>query len=169
MEAADLLLDRGAKINKGDAFGVTPLMRACCAGRANVVSLLLARGADPTEVSGASWTALIEAAYGAERPGSDHVAVIRMLLDDGRILVDDRTEAGATALAWACSHGHTERVRVLLVEGRAHHRLADCRGIKPWILARFAGHEDCVRLIDVSRQRESMQLARNSAVALTMT
>lgn len=154
-EAAQLLLDRGAVIDKGNAFEVTSLMLACCAGRAEVVSLLLARGADPTLPSSASWTALIEAAAGLERPGSDHVAVLRLLLQDGRVAVNARTHTGATALSWACCRGHADRAHVLLVEGAADHRVADEDQRTPMQAARQESQKECVRLLQVSGHPDS--------------
>lgn len=47
------------------------------------------------------------------------MAVIRLLLEDGRVPVDARTGHGYTALWMACLGGHTDRARVLLLEGHA--------------------------------------------------
>lgn len=53
---AAMLLDAGAKIDeRDDILKSTPLGWACRWGRANLVSLLLARGADPIEANAEPW------------------------------------------------------------------------------------------------------------------
>jgi ankyrin repeat protein len=149
MEAACFLLDRGADINSRNDYVQTPLMYACMAGRVEVVRLLLARGADPTLRDKQFMTALMSASKGAELSGSDHVAVIRLLLEDGRVEVDARYVDGWTALIIACAHRHTERARVLLLEGRADHSIANDKGVTPMANARQAYHHETVRLLEV--------------------
>lgn len=87
-------MDRGAGVNAGDFRGATPLMRACHSGQADVVALLLERGADPTLRDSAAWSALTYSSNGYECVGSDHVAVIRLLLRDGRVPIDARDTTG---------------------------------------------------------------------------
>lgn len=152
VEAAQLLLDRAAGTDKGDRSGWTPLMWACEQGYVEVVSLLLARGADPSVRSGGRTTALTAAALGRRPPGSDHVAVLQLLLKDGRAPVDARDGDGWTALYWACENGYTERARVLLVEGGADHTITANNGVTPMGAAERKGHDDCVRLIEVRGQ-----------------
>lgn len=128
LEAAQLLLLRGADLRCKDSNGCTPLLLACQAGRSAVVSVLLARGADPADGDAERRAALVHACLGAELPGSDHVAVVRLLLTHAQVSVDARDRAGRTALWWACYEGHGERVRVLLREGRADHTIVSRRG-----------------------------------------
>ena len=148
-EAAGYLLDRGATIDKKNACGETPLMLACSAGRVEVVRLLLARRADPTSHDRDLWTALMYALSGREHPGSGHEAVIRLLLEDGRVPVDARDSDGRTALMITCFHGHTERARVLLLEGLADPSIADNYGVTPMARAGRANHHETVRLLEV--------------------
>lgn len=145
--AARLLLDRGANMYTRDEYRFTPLMRACHAGRAEIVSLLLARGASPMAYTALGVTALMLAADGDEKPDSDHVAVIRLLLKDGRLPVDARQHTGATALWLACNKGRVERARVLLVDG-----LADPAGSGYSSTTATSGrrrHQSCARLLEV--------------------
>lgn len=124
-----------------------------------MVHLLLSRGADPTQRGRHQRTPLMNAAIGGYVPGSDHVAVIRMLIRDGRVPVNARdcddgprwhhampVDHGRTALWWACRRGWTERARVLLMKGGADHTIADSRGRTP----RKAALEPCGRLMQVS-------------------
>lgn len=149
VEAVRLLLDRGGGIDVRDNDGATPLMLACGSGRAEVVALLLARGADPTLRNNRPCAVLMEASRGRQYPGSDHVAVIRLLLEDGRVPVDARDYSGHTALLWACEALYTERARVLLVEGRADHTITNRWGVTPMAAALRRGHQGCVQLLQV--------------------
>lgn len=141
LEAVRFLLDRGANIASTAAStpsqASTPLLVACAAGMAEVVSLLLARGADPAYRMPGRLTALMAASVmEAEHPGADYIAVIRMLLKDGRALVNARDRFGRTALSWACAwNNHVDRAQVLLLEGNADHTIADESGLTPMDLA----------------------------------
>lgn len=156
VEAARFLLDRGAEIDSRDILGLTPIMRASYVGRLELVSMLIARGADPALDCIYLRTALMHASRGVERPNSDHVAVIRLLLQDGRVAVDARDKDGETALWTACRWGHAEWARVLLVEGRADHTIVNHLGKTPMAVARRRGHHDCVQLLQVRRRREGV-------------
>lgn len=127
-EAARFLLDRGAEVNGVASVGegATPLILASRAGWADIVSLLLERGADPTRWSLAEWTALGCAVVSDDdRLGSDHDAVVRLLVRDGRVGADEWRMDGRTALEWACYKGYMERARLLMHEGGADRGLID--------------------------------------------
>lgn len=142
-----LLLERGADVSKRDGHGFTPLLWACCCGRAEVVSLLLEHAADPCVCTSRRSTALILASYGNHQPGSDHVTVIRMLL--GRVPVDARDMYGCTALWGACYYGHTDRARVILLEGLADPTIGRSSADTPMDAAWRERRQDCVRLLQV--------------------
>ncbi|KAL1515862.1 hypothetical protein AB1Y20_002477 [Prymnesium parvum] len=48
VDVARMLLERGADVNQGDVFGMTPLMTACLARNERMVKLFLSYGADKT-------------------------------------------------------------------------------------------------------------------------
>lgn len=149
LEAACLLLDRGAAIDARDGYGRTPLMWACVAGYAQLVSLLIARGADAAVTTSEGSTMLILASYGLQWPGSDYVEVIRLLLRDGRVPIDAGDQEGCTALWHACLMGYTERARVLLLEGRADRTVASDEGETPMAVAQRKGSRGCIKLLEV--------------------
>lgn len=154
-EAAGLLLDRGAATDKFDNLGRTPLLAACELGRVEVVSMLLARGLDPSVRSRGRWTALMYASSDVVRAVPGHLAVLRLLLEDGRVPVDARDRFGRTALYIACENGRTERARVLLMEGRADHTIGTSDGLTPMAVAQLWQRHECVRLLQVIGQRQA--------------
>lgn len=162
MEVAELLLDRGAFVNvkdlPGESRSMTPLMHACEAGSPEMVALLLSRGADPSLCNGLRWTALAHACFRNKVAEARYVAIIRLLIQDGRVPVDTRCTRGRTALWHACDIGHVERARVLLLEGGADHtirgdywKLGHCWKWTAKSAASDKGHTDCVQLLEVSQ------------------
>ena len=128
-----LLLDRGADANTQQFRGQTALMWAAAEGHADVVKLLLARGADPALSSAAStkherrppggMTALLF----ASRQGKLDAA--RALLDGGA----DIDQAGAdntSPLLIAVVNGHYD-LASLLIERGANPNVADANGRTP--------------------------------------
>lgn len=155
LEAARLLIDRGADIEARDIGETSILEGACESGFVEIVSLLLDRGADPLRPSAHLSTPVEYATMGTGSPGSDHIALLRLLLKDGRLPVDARGEGGTTALLLSCFGGYADRARVLLLEGRADHTLADDHGRTPMLWAQERGNEECVRLLQVSERGQN--------------
>jgi ankyrin repeat protein len=81
------MLSCGFDPNQGDHDGVTPLHRAAMGGWPDAVRVLLAHGADVHALDGMfAATPLIWAVEGRTEhaePGTDHVAVARLLVDAG--------------------------------------------------------------------------------------
>jgi ankyrin repeat protein/mono/diheme cytochrome c family protein len=136
-EMTRLLLDKGANPNRATRGGVTPILFT---RDAEVVSLLVARGADVKARSKVGETALMDAAArgdlaaakillerGDDVNAVDHrgytplilaaqydrdaVGLIRLLLDRGADIT--ATAEGETALSWAARRGETEVTRML--------------------------------------------------------
>lgn len=118
IEAARLLLDRGADVSNHAGDYGTPLILACGIGCVELVCLLLDRAADPSARGNRGETPLIAAASTnlCDYPAHDHLAVVRRLLQDERVVVEARDSRG-TALWWTCLVGEWERARVLLQAG----------------------------------------------------
>ncbi|GGU20429.1 ankyrin repeat domain-containing protein [Streptomyces lavendofoliae] len=111
-DAVVRLLRAGVPAGTADAEGVTALYTAAVNGRAGIVRLLLAAGADPGRASGEGAGEL--PLCGAACHG--HTAVVRALLAAGAE-VDRREEFGFTALGWAVRQGFADTAEALLEYG----------------------------------------------------
>lgn len=152
MEAVRLLLDGGASIDPKDLLGITPLMDACEAGCLEVAVLLLSRGANPALCSCLRWTALTFAAMAGGGAESSYVAMVQILIRDGRVPINAQDFQGCTALWHACDSGKADTARVLLLEGGADHTIrGGLNALTPKSAASKKGHRDCSRLLDVSQ------------------
>lgn len=90
--------------------GMTPLMKACCEGLAEMVDRLIAAGAHLDARNADGNTALWLACVG------DHLDILDRLADAG-IDIDSRNDNGATALMYAASAGKAPVVEKLLARG----------------------------------------------------
>lgn len=94
-----LLDEKGADVNARWAGGRTALMFARCP---DIISALLARGADPTLTEDKGWTSLIA------QVSTGHANAVARLLEEPRVraTIDMQHNTGWTALHCACSlHG----------------------------------------------------------------
>jgi ankyrin repeat protein len=139
-----LLLARGADIHAPNDVGDTALHLAAENGNEEVVSILLGSGADVFKRGEARLIPLISAS------SSGHMAVVQLLLRYmGGCALDERSQAGRTALWWAYLHGHVDVGRALLIAG-ADHPITDDDGTTPQQNARRHRHFLVVALIEVS-------------------
>jgi len=107
----DEVLDEGLSVNRANKAGDTALMWASKKDEnLEMVSYLLARGADTDKQNNDGFTALICAAF----KGS--VEVAQLLLERGANM-ELADKDGWTALMWAAIKGHSEVVRLLLQRG----------------------------------------------------
>ena len=112
IDAARVLLDKGANISFADGKGRTPLYAACWGGDADmrphvdVARLLLERGADVNQAENDGTTALYLACQ------NGHVDMVRLLLEHGAAF--DRADmSGTTPLSIAKRHGHLAVVELI--------------------------------------------------------
>lgn len=119
MPMMELLVSRGADVNRANALGERALMHAAWRGHADAVKWLVARGArinsDPMR-----WSALHYAAF------AGHGKVAILLLDLGAD-IDARSTNGSSPLMMAVYEGHEQLVRQLLARG-ADRSLKNDRG-----------------------------------------
>jgi hypothetical protein len=144
--ALERLLALGFALDARDAQGCTALLRASGGGHAEIVALLLARGADATLVAhtGAS---CLSAAVSARRE-----ACARLLLEQG-VPADQPLPGGSTPLMVAAALGLPAIARVLLEHG-ADPKAVDQQGNGVLhAAAQFAFHHG-----DPERARELLRL-----------
>ena len=109
VDAARLLLDKGAEVDRAEKDGRTPLYIACKKGHVNAAQLLLDRGAEVDRVVN-GLTPLFAA---CER---GRVDAARLLLDKGAE-VDRADNYGRTLLSIVCYNGNVNTARLLLDRG----------------------------------------------------
>jgi hypothetical protein len=121
--AARLLLDRGAKADVKDTFyGMTPLSAATEKGLAEIVAMLIEKGAPGKD------NALLGGVSGK------HIEVVRAVLASGGL----KPETLAEAVTTAASTGQTEVVDLLKKAGAVEGPKADAT-VDPALLQKYAG------------------------------
>src|SRR5262245_51427768 len=170
LEAADLLIEAGARVAARTREGVTPIQLAAVNGSATMLDRLLKAGAYVnTPLTPTGDTALMMAA----RTGKTDA--IRVLLETGALVNAKESWGGTTPLMWAVSEGHTAAARLLIdagadVNARSHYvAAANGRGFEgrtpvasraegkpeefasgwltPLMLAAREGHIDVARIL----------------------
>jgi uncharacterized protein len=105
------LLEKGAKPDLANRYGLTPLSEAALNGNAAVVARLLAAGASPDLPAEGGDTPLMIAA----RSGSNEA--VRMLIAKGANVNHRESWHQETALMWAAAENHADVVRTLVAAG----------------------------------------------------
>lgn len=156
VEAAELLLDRGAGCSAHGPFDESALISACRRGRVAVVSLLLARGVDLSERGPKGQPLMVQTVIGSGGScPNGGLGVLRLLIKDGRVPIDARDRDGRTALWRACQYGKDEMARVLLLEGGADRTIANRQGVTPMQLTAERCHNDpCHAVLKVRRAND---------------
>jgi ankyrin repeat protein len=111
LDATDMLIRAGAKLNIANREGVTPLAMAALYGNAAMIDRLLAGGADAKQRGRNGETMVMLAA----RNGNP--AAIRTLLAAGADVNARENLRGTTALMWAAEQRHPAAVKALLDGG----------------------------------------------------
>ncbi|CAG5121213.1 unnamed protein product [Candidula unifasciata] len=118
----------------------TALTLACAGGHAELVTLLLAKGADIEHRDKKGFTPLILAAT------AGHVDVVEILLDHNADIEAQSERTKDTPLSLACSGGRYEVVELLLNRGanKEHRNVSD---YTPLSLAASGGYVNIIRLL----------------------
>ncbi|MCI3920960.1 ankyrin repeat domain-containing protein [Paenibacillus sp. TRM 82003] len=108
LEAAKLLLERGADVNAQSTNPMrnAPIHAAAAGNRTNMIELLLQHGADPNAKQNGGWTAIQQAAQHCD------VATVKLLLAHGAD-PDLTRDDGLTARSIAAERGYTEVLEAL--------------------------------------------------------
>ena len=147
VDAARLLLEKGAEVDKANEWGGTPLYAACWKGHVDAARLLLDKGAEVDRANKYLNKFCVTPLHIACQNG--HVEAVRLLLDNGAAVdrVDRADKYGVTPLYIACDDGHVDVVRLLLDKGAAVD-LARWDGATPLSIAKYQGHSSIVALLE---------------------
>ena len=105
----ELLVARGANVNKVNALGEQALMHAAWRGQSDAIKWLLAKGAKVNSTP-MRWSALHYAAFGG------HGDAAKLLLDNGAD-INARIANGSSVLMMAVYEGHESVAKLLLARG----------------------------------------------------
>jgi uncharacterized protein len=134
----DLLVSRGADIQRSNGFGETALMHAAWKGNGEAVAWLLAHGAKINR-AGNEWSALHYAAF------AGHAEVAQQLLARGAD-INARSSNGSSVLMMAIYEGHDDLARMLIQRG-ADRSIRNERGDSALDWAVKFKRDDIARLI----------------------
>ena len=83
-----------------------------------------------------------------------HEAIVKLLLETGKVDVNSRGTLGQTPLSWAAERGHEAVVKLLLEIGKVDVDSRDMSGQTPLSRAAQGGHEAVVKLLQCRRRFE---------------
>src|SRR6266576_2594747 len=171
-KVTELLIKKGADVNKANQYGWAPLHCAAADGRTEIVKALIEKGANVSAVHQNGTTplhhaaaeghteivkALIEKGANVNAAGEDkwtplhhaaaegHTEVVKTLIEKGAN-VNAAEEDKWTPLHHAAAEGHTEVVKTLIEKG-ANVSAVDQNGTTPLRLATHNGHTEVVKTL----------------------
>ncbi|MCP4546281.1 MAG: hypothetical protein GY835_07435 [bacterium] len=140
LEAARLLLERGADVAFACDEHETPLTSAYRTDNLEIARLLIEHGSDVNQVSPRGETALVKAVE------SNRADLVALLLANGARQDVGGSRNGNAPLQIACLQGYTEVAGQLIAAG-ADVNTADGTAYKPLQLATRYGHDDLARYL----------------------
>ncbi len=142
LEIDEILKEKESDINGRNQDGKTLLLVAILGNNVNAVRRLLERGADPTLRNEYGYTLIHVAVINYTDPD-----ILNLLLESGKVDINEKTEYGVTALHMAIRQSNTATAEFLLSKG-ANPNVTDQDGWTPlhWA-ARYAKDMDIVELL----------------------
>lgn len=134
------LVANGPDIEVKNNRGETPLTYACGYNDAPIVLTLAHYASQKDTENGANWAALAWAAW------HGYQDVVKLILTDDTIDINEQDNLGNTALHWAIEGGYPEIVR-MLIESKASVYLSNNEGWTPFSLASRKGNGQIVSLL----------------------
>ena len=130
-----------ADVNAADPDGTTPLAWAAYNDDLPTAQRLLREGANAKTANRYGVTPLSLAAQ------KGYEAIVKLLLDTGKVDADLKGKDGRTPLWLAAQNGHEAIVKLLLDTGKVDADAKDIDGRTPLSLAAEKGHEAIVKLL----------------------
>ena len=140
-ETTDEMLKRLGDANGTDSKGVTPLMRAARAGRADVVQRLLKAGADPSAMRPVFTATALTEAIDSEQPD-----VVQALLAGGAAVDQAINSHHVTPLHYAAKRGNAQIIELLLKAGGSV-SATDDDGRTPLHLSVWSNHVEATKAL----------------------
>ena len=142
-EIVEYLVEKGAwsRLEKDGEVWASGMIAAAREGHEGVVRMLLGMGVGVDAVDWRGSTALVDACE------EGHVAVVKVLVEEGGANVNVAGSWGRTPLSFACEEGHTEVVEMLLAAGGDPMGGA-MGGATPLEMARIAGRVDIIDMLE---------------------
>ncbi len=138
-KVTELLIKKGAEVDKANQYGCTPLHYAAENGHTEIVRTLIGKGVDVKAVGEDKWTPL----HFAARMG--HTKIVKALIEKGAD-VSAVNQNGSTPLHFAAVGGHIEIVKALIEKG-ADVNAVNQNGWAPLHFAAQMGHTEIVKAL----------------------
>jgi len=138
-KVTELLIKKGAEVDKANQYGCTPLHYAAENGHTEIVRTLIGKGVDVKAVGEDKWTPL----HFAARMG--HTKIVKALIEKGAD-VSAVNQNGSTPLHFAAVGGHIEIVKALIEKG-ADVNAVNQNGWAPLHFAVQMGHTEIVNVL----------------------
>ena len=91
-----------------------------------------------------------ESAFSGRCGNNSHEAVVKLLLDTGKVDAGAKDENGRTALHMAAKHGHEAIIKLLLDTGKVDANIQDQYGYTALYMAEQYRHEAVIKLFSLA-------------------
>jgi len=135
-----LLESPAIDLHRSDSAGLTPILTAATVGNAEIIRMLLKKGADPSLADPSGSFPIHLTAMGG------YTEACRILVEDGKSLVAARNEDRWTPLHLAVQGGHLETA-TYLCGAHAPVNASNADGVTPLLLSAFLNNNDMARLL----------------------